>query len=162
MISIFFYIITKVMNMMISEKMVDIEKRESIAENAIHYKILTHYQTKDVPGTADIFFKRLDHYKPVKPVLSNSLYRDCISKGYHDQDIIGHIKFFYPNGGNFKQSNMRHGVGTIVLERIISDALKHHGKMLYVFSTTDYMERFLKKKDFYLSSEFESQFYLDI
>lgn len=148
--------------MLINKDLIDIDEKESKLENSIHYDILSHYKNRDVPGTADIFFKKVDHYRPTKPVMANSVYKDCISNGFIEDDIIGHLRFFYPNGGDFKRDYMRNGVGGFVLKKIISDVLSHHGKMIYVFSTTEYMDNFLSKNHFYHSSEFDSQFYLDL
>lgn len=139
---------------------VDIEKRESKLENSIHYKILSHYETKDIPGNAGIYFRDVQHYKSKKSCCSNCVYKDCINHGLKNSDIICHLRFFYPNGSVFDDDYMRNGTGSFVLQKIITDALSHHGKMIYVFSTTKYMDSFLNKKNFVGASDFDSQYYL--
>lgn len=146
--------------MILKPNKIDFSSRESQYENAIHYKILTHYKKKDVNGNADIFFNSIDHYKIQKNPPSNSLYSDSIKHGLTPTDIIGHLKFFYPNGGRFVQDFMRNGVGLATLNKIIEDVLSHHGKMIYVFSTTEFMENFLNKNHFEHSSKFDFQYYL--
>ena len=148
--------------MCLKKCLVDLNIKESKFENALHYKILSHYEKKDIKGNADIYFRPVAHYKPCKYPSGNCLYKDCKDRGFNDGDIVSHLKFFYPNGGIFLKEYMRNGTGTFVLNRIISDTLNHNGKMLYVFSTTDFMDSFLNKKRFIHSSEFESQFYLDL
>lgn len=146
--------------MKLSKSKVDFNISKSDFENAIHYKIIAHYFQKDISGKADIFFKNLSHYSSVKCQTSSSVYKDCINKYLKNDDIIGHLKFFYPNGYNFKKENMRHGVGLITLEQILKDLMDANAKMLYVFSTTKFMDNFLKKHQFKHSSEFEFQYYL--
>ncbi|MDY0133221.1 MAG: hypothetical protein RBR53_11205 [Desulforegulaceae bacterium] len=146
--------------MSICKNMVDFNVSISDQEKALHYKIMAHYNDKDISGKADIFLKKLIHYKSQKCQKCCSVYKDCIHHSMKNEDIIGHLKFFYPNGYDFKQENMRHGVGQITLDHIIEDLLKINGKMIYVFSTTKFMENFLKKHDFEHSSQFEFQYYL--
>lgn len=146
--------------MKLSKNLVDFNVFKSDFENAIHYKIIAHHSQRDIPGNADLFIKNLCHYNSPKCLNCCSVYKDCIKKSLKNDDIIGHLKFFYPNGYNFKQENMRHGVGFITLEQIVKDLKKANGKMLYVFSTTKFMDNFLCKHHFEHSSEFEFQYYL--
>jgi hypothetical protein len=144
----------------INQNSVDFQVFKSDREKALHYKILTHYSDRDISGKADMFLKNLIHYKSQKCQNCCSVYRDCLENSLKNDDIIGHLKFFYPNGYNFRPENMRHGVGQITLDHIIEDLLEVNGKMLYVFSTTQFMENFLNKHHFKHSSRFEFQYYL--
>lgn len=146
--------------MKIKKDKIDFNVFKSDQEKALHYKILSHYTDKDVLGQADLFFKNLIHYKSEKCKKCCSVYKDCLKSSLKNNDIIGHLKFFYPNGYDFKTDNMRHGVGEITLEHIIEDLMEINGKMLYVFSTTKFMENFLNKHHFKHSSQFEFQYYL--
>jgi hypothetical protein len=146
----------------ITQDRIDFDLKKSEAEKAFHYKILTHYENKDVSGTADVFFKNLEHYNCKKCRYSNSVYKDCLKKGLGSEDIICHLKFFYPNGGKFRKEYMRNGVGRITLDHIIEDVSEQNGKMIYVFSTTEFMENFLNKHHFEHSSNFDFQYYLYI
>ena len=69
---------------------------------------------------------------------------------------------FYPNGKYCNEKtgrDMRTGVGTAVLDKIIHDSLANDAKLMYVRSTTDSMDCFLKKKGFSKCPVYERQFY---
>ena len=128
--------------------------------HGLHYDIIRHEPDRTFEGNANLVFKRIAEYRTEKHFKTDDIYCECLKRGLTPEDLIGHIRMFYPNGPNAQKKCMRKGTGTCLLQRMKEDLAKEEGKALYVHPTTPYMQKFLIKHNFAARAPFENQFYL--
>ena len=91
------------------------------------------------------------------------LRRKLIERGVMEGDYAFKIRAFYPNGGQTYGKPyhvMRQGMGSLMLERIIKDALELDTKLVYLDTIEPEMREFVNKKGFTRVGETNTYFKL--
>jgi hypothetical protein len=145
--------------MIVNKTQIEIIRRDLGTISGYDYKIVFSKINDNRIGTAKLTLKQVEDYKTDKYYKTDNIYQECLKRGLKSKDIIGHLRMFYPNGSWAGEHLMRNGVGSFVLKKIEEDLLNSHGKIMYVFTTTLYMENFLIKHKFTQCSIFKNQFY---
>ena len=70
------------------------------------------------------------------------------TRGVRAEEVVGGITIFYPNGRRALPQRMRHGMGSALLERMITDSRDRSVRGLVVSTRNKTMKQFLEKKGF--------------
>lgn len=129
-----------------------------IANGNVNYQIQND-TISEIQGNVVFCFRKIKSFKQEGYYKTNNVIDHCLKNGLLNNDLLTHLKIFYPNGGYAKIEQMRNGIGSIILQLIENEAEEESAKGIYVLSTTESMENFMKKKDFEQCKKFKNQFY---
>ena len=133
-----------------------------VSASSIHYKTTITAGRATRHGRAELAFKRVGDYLSAKPFPTDEIHAESLARGLSPEDLVGHIKMFYPNGDNPCPSHMRLGIGSRMLAELSADLLCRGGRILYALPTTCFMTAFLEKHGFTPGPVFGDQFFLTL
>lgn len=122
------------------------------------YKILPRCDGRP-SGSATLVFRTMGSFRSRRHFKTDNVHEECLKRGVGPEEIIGHLRLFYPNGSQARKRHMRRGVGGSLLCCLIDDLLHEKGRILYTLATTVSMKNFLMKKRFTPCALFGDQYY---
>lgn len=107
-------------------------------------------------GHARIYFYilyELREFPCVDPIAE--VHHVLSQRGLSPEDVVTGIAMFYPNGGGKPcRQYMRHGAGSMLLERIMKDSRERGARALFLSTGNKSMKSFVEKKRFVLFGSF--------
>lgn len=110
-------------------------------------------------GEAELIFEKVGDEN-----ISEGLNRLLLERGLKPGTVVAYINSFYPHGYGKSEEDipvefMRQGVGSMLLERIVKDALKRNAKVSYTETYNNSMQKFCLKKGFEPRGERNEQYF---
>jgi len=103
-------------------------------------------------GVVDLMINRVRAYRDNFAVYESSTlhFHELVEAGLEETDYVAFLKTFFPHGEYKSASEVsdytKKGVGSTVLEELIKDSVEHGAKMMYVFTNSESMQKFLAEK----------------